>query len=160
MQMYQVLKSVAVILLLLVSGCAVLESSFQRPSVEVVSVVPTASNGLEQQFNIGLKVSNPNSLALNLLSMTYAIEIDGFKVIRGAASDIPSIAANGEEIVTISAAIGFFEGLKFLKSLASKTKPELQYKLSADLDTGLPFIGVLPVTDSGVVNVSDYLDAS
>ena len=143
--------------MLLLTACAVLDPNFKTPTVALASVQPLQTTGLEQRFNIGLRVSNPNQQALNLVGVDYTIELDGFEVINGRANNIPSISAYGDTLINIEAAVGFMQGVKFIGSLLNKTSPELGYKINAKLDTGLPIIGVLPITNSGVVNLSDAL---
>ena len=143
--------------LLLLSACAVLDPNFKTPTVTLASVQPLQTTGLEQRFNIGLRVNNPNQNALNLVGISYAIELEGFEVITGAANNVPVIPAYGDTLINIEAAVGFMQGVKFIGALLNKTSPELGYKIKANLDTGLPIIGILPITNSGVVNLSDAL---
>ena len=66
-------------LIALLSSCAVLQPNFQTPEVKVMSVQPGAGTGLQQSFDVGLLVINPNAQPLSLVGMTYAIELEGFK---------------------------------------------------------------------------------
>lgn len=139
-------------LLFLLSACASLQSGFQTPSVKLVSLQALPASGLEQRFAIGLRVANPNGAALNLVGMTYAIELEGFKLISGVSNDIPSIAAYDETLVEIEASVNLLDGVRFLNDLLSNPKNALNYKVGASLDTGIPFIGKIPVSDTGVID--------
>ncbi len=138
----------------MLAGCAALQGGFETPSVSLSSVTPLENTGLEQRFAVGLRITNPNSQALNLNGISLALELDGVKVLKGAANDIPSIAAYGNELVTVEVSIGLLEGLAFMRQFMQKNSGELAYRLSANLDTGLPFIGRVPVADSGTINLA------
>jgi LEA14-like dessication related protein len=135
-------------------GCANLQSDFETPSVQLVSLQALPANGLEQRFTMGLRVANPNGLALNLVGMSYSIELEGFKLVTGVSNDIPSIAAYGEGLVNVEASVSLIDGVRLINGLLSKPQSELNYKIGAKLDTGLPFIGKIPVTDTGVINLA------
>lgn len=148
-------KIVLLIIFMCLSACATLRPNFQTPEIKVANITPSANSGLEQSFDILLRVTNPNAKALDLVGMTYKIQLDGFNVISGVANDIPSIAGYGEELVKVKASIGLIEGVKFLGSLMSKSNSNLKYKISAKLDTGILLLGNIPVSNSGEINLSD-----
>ena len=112
------------------------------------------ASGLEQRFAIGLRVGNPNGLALNLVGMSYSVELEGFQVVSGVSNDIPSIPAYGEGMINVEASISLLDGMRLLNTLLSQPQSELNYKIGAKLDTGLPFIGKIPVIDTGVINLT------
>lgn len=145
---------VAIFLLAVLSGCQTLQPNFETPTVKLVSIAPLPVTGLEQRFAIGLRVANPNARALNLAGMTYVIELEGFKVVDGVANKLPSIPAYGESLVDIEASVSLLEGMRLLSSFLSKPKADVSYKIVAKLDTGLPFVGKIPVSDSGVIDFS------
>ena len=70
----------------LVAGCALLSPDFEAPSVSVISFNPLLSQSLEPRFEIGLRVVNPNSKALNLRSMSYKIYLNGYKIVEGVSN--------------------------------------------------------------------------
>ena len=92
-------------LLFFLTACASLQSGFATPSVKLVSLTALPANGLEQRFAIGLRVANPNGTALNLVGMTYSIELEGFKLISGVSNNIPTIAAYDETLVEVEASV-------------------------------------------------------
>lgn len=140
--------------LVLISACSSLQTSFQEPSVKLVNITPTASIGLEQRFDIDLRVTNPSAQALKLKGMNYVIQFEGFEVIHGGANHIPEVAAYGDALVTVQASVGLLESARLLARLLNKTTPDISYKIIASLDTGLPIIGMVPVSDSGVIDFS------
>jgi len=150
-------RSIATVFLgiFLLHACAGLQANFQMPTVKIISLQPLANNGIEQRFKIDLRVENRNAMALSLVGMTYALELEGFKVISGVANNLPRIAAYGSEVVSIEASINLLEGFKFFSSVFSQPKSQLSYRLSTKLDTGLPILGVLTVEDTGVVSLSN-----
>ena len=47
--------------LFFLSGCATINPHYEQPSVELVSFKVLPANGFEQNFEIGLKLTNPNN---------------------------------------------------------------------------------------------------
>lgn len=139
----------------LLSCVSVVESSFKAPNISIVSIQLLQPTVLQQNFSVGVRVGNPNSRPLKLAGINYVLELDKIKVMNGSVSDIPKIAAYGEEVVDVTVSIGLLEGLSFLQSLAHRPRDTISYRLSADLDTGLPVIGIVPVFEEGAIELSD-----
>ncbi len=151
-------KIVFLIVIALLASCSGMGSNFQKPEVKVVSISPSDNkNGsFKQSFNIGLEIMNPNSRALNLAGMSYRIQIDGFSVLSGVAKDIPTIAGYSQETVNVNTSISILEGLRFINSLISKSSSSLNYRMTATIDTGVPFIGAVPIINAGKIDLSNF----
>ncbi|MGK0440975.1 MAG: LEA14-like dessication related protein [Pseudohongiellaceae bacterium] len=150
-------KIIILFCITLLSACATLHPNFANPTVKLINFKPLKNNGLEQRFDIDLRVTNPNAQTLKLVGMSYAIELDGFKVITGASNDIPDLPAYGDAKVNLKASIGLLQSARLFSSLLNKTRSEINYSITTKLDTGIPIIGILPVTDSGVLNMSELI---
>lgn len=149
-------KGIALLFVFLLSACASLQPNFETPTVKLINIKPLGGNGFEQRFDIDLRITNPNANDLNLVGMTYAIELDGYKVISGVANDIPSIKAYGDTQVNVQASVGLLEGIGLIASLLNKTTPDVNYKIITKLDTGIPIIGTIAVTDNGTINIDNF----
>jgi len=151
---------IALLFACLLSACASLQPNFETPSVKLINIKPSGSNGFEQRFDIDLRITNPNANDLNLVGMSYLIELDGYKVITGVANDTPNIKAYSDTQVNMQASVSLFEGIGLIASLLNKTTPDVDYKITAKLDTGVPIIGIIAVTDTGSLNIDDFKNSN
>ena len=137
-------------------ACATLQQQLETPEVDIVSVVMGEQQGLTQMFDVTLAVSNPNGINLNLVGLNYTLALEGLDVIKGSANNIPTIPAYGEQNINIRLGIGLLEGLQFLNKLSQKNDANLNYALQLNLDTGLPIIGVIPISKKGVLDSQSF----
>lgn len=143
-----------VLAFLALAGCATLTPDFETPEVSLVSLRPLPGDNLEQRFELGLNIKNPNRNDLPLVGLSYTVELDGYDLLSGVANNLPAIPAYGEARVDVSATVNLVEGIKLLSAVFATPKNELSYRISVKLDTGLPLLGRIPVTDAGVVSIT------
>jgi LEA14-like dessication related protein len=143
---------VQLVVLFLVAGCATLPSDFKEPGVSVVSVTPRVSNGAAPAFDIVLRVSNPNRKALEIVGLSYTIDLVGNRVIEGVANDLPRIAAYGEAEVKLNASADLFGGLRVLSRLLANPADPLDFEFNAQIDVGT-FYPMINVNRTGVISL-------
>ncbi len=141
-------------MLCFLSACSSLNLSMVPPEVKVNSIVMKDSQGLQQHFEVGLSIANPNAKALNIRGMRYSIALNGYELIDGLGSDFPEIGAYQEAVVTVTASANLLNALRFVNNLLAETSPKLAYELTADLDVG-GFMGRVRVTEQG--DITDAL---
>ena len=123
--------------LLIVSGCASIRHGYEKPVVTITSFKAIPTGNLIPQFEIGLRIVNPNRLPLKLKGISYTIAIEGHKIMTGVSNQLPSIEAYGEDNVVLKASVGLFSSISFITNLiGSKKKDKISYSLEAKLDTG------------------------
>jgi len=129
---------------LLLSACATLKPDFETPVVEVMSFRPLPSEGLAPRFEIGLRVVNPNADALKLRGISYNVSLENYRVVEGAASDLPVVPAYGEANFKVTAAVSLVNAMRVVNGLMSDTDGKVEYRLQAKLDVGalLPAIRI------------------
>ncbi|NNC54915.1 MAG: LEA type 2 family protein [Pseudomonadales bacterium] len=143
-------------LLVSLAGCSALQLPLQSPDVQLAHIKPGDSGGLMPSFKVGLLVKNPNPQSLGLNGVSYSINLQGFDVITGSALDIPVIPAQGDALIELDARLGLIEGAQLLGMLLAKPNRELDFSLEAKLDTGLPWLGIVPVRKQGVLDLNTY----
>lgn len=124
------------IAIITLAGCATLNPNFEKPQVSVNSFKVVPGGGLNPSFEIGLKVTNPNSTELNIKGMSYAASIDGNQIFTGVANQIPVVPAYGEEDVKLIAQADLFGGVRLLTDLMKTRESSLKYTLNIKLDVG------------------------
>jgi LEA14-like dessication related protein len=141
-------KLLAIFLSACIAGCTALNPGFETPNVAVSYFKPVPGEGAVPQFEIGLRVSNPNAQALKLAGIAYTIEIEGKELIKGVGNELPTIAPYGEEEFVVTASVGLMDGLRLLQEMMNSPKDLLSYSFKAKLDPGL-LQPAIRVTESG-----------
>lgn len=119
--------------LALLQACTMLPR-LEEPGITVNSVKLLEPTGLNQRFQIGLSLTNPNSVALPIRGMSYTLSLNGYDLIKGVSANIPRLEAYSETPVVVEGSADMFEALRLLNALMRDTQPELQYRLAAKLD--------------------------
>lgn len=135
-------------------GCQSMGPAFQNPTVELLNVTPTQQRGLRQYFDVELAVKNPNSYALNLVGINYVVDLEGLEVLQGSINSIPRIAAYGEESIGVELGVGLLQSLQLISALSKKDNAAIDYSISLKLNTGIPLVGIVPVSKSGTLDAS------
>ena len=145
---------IAVFLLVIASlpGCASMRPSFETPGVTVTSFRMLPSSGIAPEFEIGLRVTNPNAQALNLKGIAYTASLDGQELIKGVANDLPVIEAYSTGDVTLTATPDVLGGIQFFTELMRDPRDTVSYELEAKLDVGT-FVPAIRVRDKGKISL-------
>jgi len=147
------LRASVLALLLVVSGCASLSMSFDKPDVKLVSVNLLPSDGLAQNLAIKLRVTNPNAVTLPLVGMKYSLSLQGYDLISGVTRDIGSIPGYSDTDVELLATMDWINGLRLIRSLVASPGSSVRYELDAKLDPG-KFLPAFHVTERGMIDLS------
>lgn len=139
----------------LLASCTTLQPNFEQPSLEVVSISLLPSEGMQMNFDVGLKVTNPNKMALNVIGLAYDLSLDGFKVINGVGNDIPEVPGYGSAQFHVSASTNLMQSFKLLSELLNQPKSILDYSFNAKLDLGSTWLPALRLKDQGEINLSN-----
>ncbi|MBT8437677.1 MAG: LEA type 2 family protein, partial [Gammaproteobacteria bacterium] len=118
----------------------------------LVSVKPRILNGVAPEFDILLRVTNPNRSALDIAGLSYNIYLVGNKVIEGVANDLPEIPAYGEADVKLSATADLFGSLQVLSGLLADPTSPVEFEFNAEIDVGT-FYPMINVNRSGVISL-------
>ena len=138
------------LLVALLAACASLTADYDPPQVSVENVRSLPGQGSSPRFLITLRIANPNKQALDIVGISYTMEILGKDLVSGVSNEIPRIEAYTEETVDIEAGVHLFELLRLFASLGMEPTDELDYRLMAKID----FKGMMPtqrVEESGVI---------
>lgn len=127
-------------LALLVSGCASLSTPMDPPNVSLDSFSSLPAEGGGPRFLIKLRVQNPNEQKLDIVGVSYGIELAGQEVLTGVSNDIPVIDGYSEGVVSLEASLKLLQMLRLLASLGQTEADELTYRFTAKID----FKGLIP----------------
>lgn len=148
------MRCLLLLTILLLGGCATLSPYPETPSVSVSSfALAPESSGLAPRFRVGLNVVNPNPRALPLVGISYAVEVEGTRILSGAAADLPVVPAYGSAEFTIDLIPDLLGGARLLTDLMGRQRSQLDYSFTARLDVG----GWMPdirVEEAGSLNLT------
>ncbi len=122
--------------LVLAGGCVTMPKDFTQPTVSLISVSPRDAEGLSPEFDVVLRITNPNRKRLEIGGLSYRIRLDGSEVIDGVASELPPIAAYGEAEVKVRARANLLGGINFLAGLLANADRPIDFELVARIDVG------------------------
>lgn len=125
------------ILASLLSACAALSPYDEAPAVTVTSfgLAPEgASSG--PVFRVGLRVINPNRIELPLVGMSYRVDLQGQRLLTGAAADLPIVPAYGSAEFEVDLSPDLIGGLRLLSNLMGNPTETFDYRFAARLDVG------------------------
>ena len=142
----------AILLAVLVAGCVSLPADFREPGVSVVSVRPRVLNSMTPEFDILLRVTNPNRKALEIAGLTYRVSLAGSKVVEGVASELPRIEAYGEAEVMLRARADLLGSLGVLSRLMDNPGEPVDYEFNAEIDIGA-FYPTVKVNKIGAISL-------
>jgi LEA14-like dessication related protein len=103
-------------------------------------------------FEIGLRIINPNSQALNLEGIVYTISLEGYELVKGVGKDFPVIEGYSEGEVKLTASANLLAGIRFVGDMMQSRNENLEYEFRAKLDLG----GLYPsikVKETGEINL-------
>ena len=123
--------------MLFLSGCGAIKNAtnYEDPTVKLVSVKALPADGAQQRFAIGLSVTNPNRVPLDIAGMSYTLKLSGYDLASGVAKDVPTIEAFSETPVEIEASIGLVAGLRLLSEVMKNPEEPIAYELVARITT-------------------------
>lgn len=142
-----------VLVALWLQGCASLSPNFEQPKVEVTSLRMLPSQGLEQRFDVGLKVLNPNNRALDIRGMSYSLTIQGYTIASGVTAEVPRVEPYAEARFSLPVSTSLVSSVRLLKHLMEQSSSSLDYRLEAKLDLGIPLAPKMRVVEEGKVDL-------
>ena len=137
---------------MILTGCVTIPTDFVQPGVAVVSVTPRDWNSFAPEFEIVLRVTNPNRRPLKIVGLSYTIDLEGNRVIEGVGSELPKIAAYGEADVTLRARADLFGGLNLLSGLLAAPTDQIDFEFKAQIDVGA-FYPMINIRKTGAISV-------
>lgn len=137
--------------LFFLSGCATMNLNYEEPSVELISFKVLPANGFEQNFEVGLKLTNPNNFELPFNGISYQLSVAGETLAHGVAANIPTAEAYGESRFVAPVSASLMGGLKVIRALMYNQGQDISYQLKAKLDINIPFVPKLTVIQDGII---------
>jgi LEA14-like dessication related protein len=122
-------------MVLSITGCVLFQSMIQKPMVEFDSVSMKDMSLFDCTAMFRFRVTNPNSINLNIESLCYRLRIDGRDFIKGDFRAAIHLPANAAQAVELPIHINYLE---FFRSIAEVSQKDTHdYDISGTVDLGL-----------------------
>ncbi len=136
--MKTLLQAVLILALaVLLSACAALSPYDEAPAVTVTSFgLAPEGTSTGPVFRVGLRVINPNRVELPLVGMSYRVDLQGQRLLTGAANDLPIVPAYGSADFEVDLSPDLIGGLRLIGDLMANPTETFDYRFAARLDVG------------------------
>jgi LEA14-like dessication related protein len=144
-----VVSACVVILVVLVSGCASLFWTGEKPHVDIVNVTPKEMRLLEQTFLLELRIQNPTETDLDISGMSFELEINGQPFARGVSNQSVRVERLSTKVVEVEAYTGLTSILRQLSEARKGSYASgFKYRLKGSIHTGAPSFRI-PFDETG-----------
>ncbi len=127
-------------------GCTGLRN-LEAPEVVVTSIRSIGATVMEQRFEVGLRIFNPNNRDLKIDGVDFELEVNGSRLVRGGGAADLLLPRLGEAETTVRASTSMLDIARQVMS-AGQTET-LSYTLSGRIHLGSGLGGTLPFRKSG-----------
>ncbi len=103
--------------------------------MELVGIQQAASAESALEFDIQLRITNPNETPLQLSGLYYELRLANIDVVNGIARNIPAIEGFSSETVRVNSAADIINSARFLAHLVNESDDVVDYKLRVKLGT-------------------------
>lgn len=144
---------IVLLLLTFLAACAGTGlGGLEAPNVTLADLRPKGMTVFEQQYDIALRVQNPNNRPLAINGLNFSVDINGQEFARGVGREKTTIPALGDGIIHITVTSSTFDWLRQLDKLGRNDGKDLSYALKGSLFLDGMGMGRLPFTRSGTLN--------
>ena len=135
-------------------GCAWREiAQFTPPLVSLTHLSPGYESDGHQNFLIGLRIQNPNAVALPIKGMYYSIDINGQSFASGTLNQQINIGAFSTTELEIPISLNIINSIRIATNLLLTSPDAINYSLTGTI--GVDIYGMDPVSieESGTIEL-------
>ena len=122
------------LIFILVASCASLQPDYEMPSFMITDFHALPSEGIAPKFEIGLHIINPNRKALEIIGISYTVNLEGHKILTGVTNNVPVVGAYEENDVKMVATTSLFNSISLLTDLMREQRSSFNYVLDVKMD--------------------------
>lgn len=137
---------------LLASACASL-ASLEPPEVRVSSLkmLENEPGMLEQRFEVGLRVLNPNNRDIAVDGVDFELDVNDRRLARGVSSEGFTLPALGEMTTSVVVTTSLLDLLRQAYNLSLRGGETLDYQLNGRLHLASGLVRTIPFDYSGTL---------
>lgn len=141
-----------VLALLTAAGCANL-AALEAPDVQVTSLqlLEPAPGSLEQRFEVGLRLVNPNNRSLAVDGLDFELDLNDRRLARGVTNRVFELPRLGEAETSVIVTTSVFDVIRQAVELGSRRETAMDYRLRGRLHLGSGFVRTVPFDHRGTL---------
>ena len=139
---------------MLLPACASLGPNYEQPTVTLSSFRAIPSEGMVPAFEVGLRIINPNTTALDLAGVVYTISLQGHELVKGVGRDFQTIEGYSEGELILTASANLLAGIQFIGDMMNSPEESLEYEFKAKLDLS-GFYPSINIRETGAFNLKE-----
>ena len=138
----------------LLASCASTGQLIHTPNVSLRNVELTDIGFAGQTFLLGFDVVNPNAFPLPIKSVSYGVELDGYRFASGATSGNFTVPASGDAEFAISVEVDLLKTApQLLYIVRDSLKRDIPYELQGQLGLDIPLTDPIRFSSSGEIRL-------
>ena len=127
------IAAVALIVAAAFTGCAGLPPGAQAPAVTIADFGVGNAGLFEQQFNLKLRIQNPNPEEFRVDGMAFDLEINDQPFARGVGNQLVTVPRYGSAFMPVEAVSTLGGLIRQFGRIAQGDKPVFKYRLKGSL---------------------------
>lgn len=131
-------------------GCSGMIPKLEPPDLQVVGVELQASDLLQQQLRVRMRVTNPNDRALPVRGITYRVEVAGEQFATGESERDFEVPALGSTEFDLSMKAN---AASVLLKLMGNRSQALDYRLTGRVQLASGLLRSIPFEEKGTFNL-------
>lgn len=148
-----VLRTLALSVFVLASGCSLLAPKFDKPQLSVASIEMLGGNFRQQNFRVKLNIQNPNDRALPVTRLHVEMNVGGEQVATGVNTQAFVVPAHGDTQFDMNITANMALALLKLAGRKDQHADSVDYDMTGGASIDLPFLRDLPFHQSGTFSL-------
>jgi LEA14-like dessication related protein len=140
------------ILLLLLSGCAALQTREERVRVTIADLRPLESTLMEQRYLVKIRLQNRSKEALTIDGMSFDLDLNGKRFASGVSNQETTVPGFSESILEVKLNSTVFGLIKQFGALRDRQSGSFDYQISGTLSSPDSMLD-LPFNEKGEINL-------
>jgi LEA14-like dessication related protein len=142
-----------IIAAVLITGCAGLSLSADRPRVNIANIQPKDVKLMEQVFTMDLRIQNPSDSAIDVKGLAFNLEVNSKPFATGVSNKQLTIQPLTSQVIQVEAVTTLVNLLCQVSQVQkSADVSKLKYRLQGTIHTGSAF-GRIPFDETGEIAV-------
>lgn len=138
----------------LLTACASTGDLISAPGVSLRNVEIADIDFTGQTFLLGFDVTNPNPFPLPVSTVSYAVELEGYRFASGSTAGGFTVPSTGDAEFAISVELNLMKTApQLLFIVRDSVKHDIPYKLRGKLGLDIPLTEPVHFETSGVIRV-------
>jgi LEA14-like dessication related protein len=140
--------------LCLLTACVSTGDLISAPGVSLRNVEIADINFTGQTFLLGFDVTNPNPFPLPVSTVSYAVELDGYRFASGSTAGGFTVPSSGDAEFSISVELDLMKSApQLLFIVRDSVKRDIPYTLRGKFGLDIPLTEPLRFDTSGVIRM-------